>query len=135
MEPLQETESTLVIRTDFSDDAAWEAVCVALREPDEELGLVANVVCVSDPRYTGLTVEQLTALAPHGPLRFMFVADRAALAHPEHPLLVVDLDDEPGRAFRAIPSTVGSIEANLSIANIDFVEYAEGVDPDGIHRG
>ncbi len=135
MENLQETGAALVIRTDFSDDVAWEAVCAALREPDDDIGLVANVVCVSDPRYAGLTVEQLTALAPKGPLQFICVADRVALAHPEHPLLVVDLDDEPGRAFRAIPSAVGYIEANLSIGNMDFFEYADAVDPDGIHRG
>jgi hypothetical protein len=96
---------------------------------------VANVVCVSDPRHAGLTAEQLTALAPRGPLRCMFVADRVALAHPEHPLLVVDLGDEPGRAFRATPSAVGYIEANLAIANTDFAEYADAVDADGIHRG
>src|SRR5690242_6396914 len=102
MEPLQRTMERLlnvgaapVIRTDFSDDLAWEAVCAALRVPDDQFGLAANVECISDPRYDGLTLEQLTALAPRGPLWFMFVADQIALASPEHPLLVVDLDEEP----------------------------------------
>lgn len=26
------------------------------------------------------------------------------LSHPEHPLLVMDLSEEPGRTFRVIPS-------------------------------
>ena len=135
MELPEQMGSPFVIRTNFADEAAWEALCAALRKPDDELGYVANVACVSDPRYAGLTVEQLTALAPKGPLEFLFLADRVALTHPEQPLLVVDLDDEPGRTFRAIPATVGYIEANLSIANQDFDDYARGVDPDGIHRG
>src|SRR4051812_45326567 len=67
MERLQESEAAPVIRTDFSDDSAWEAVCAALRLPDEEFGLVADVVYVRDPRYDGLTVEQLAVLAPQGP--------------------------------------------------------------------
>jgi hypothetical protein len=46
----------------------------------------------------------------------------------------VDLDDEPGRSFRAIPSRVAIIEANLSLANMDFVSFASALDPDGIHR-
>jgi hypothetical protein len=135
MEHLLDTEDVLVIRTDFSDDAAWEAVCAALREPDEEFGYVANVVCVNDPRYAGLSEEQLTALAPKGPGRFMFLVDRVALSDLEHPLLVVDLNDEPERTFRTIPSEVGGIEVNLSLANMDYVSFADAIDPDGIFRG
>jgi hypothetical protein len=135
MDRQQEERAVPVIRTDFADDLAWEAVCAALRVPDPEFALVANVVCVNDPRYAGLTVDQLTTLVPKGPLQFMLVADQLALTHSEHPLLVVDLDDEPGRAFRAIPSEICLIEANLSIANMDFFEFADAVDSDGIFRG
>jgi hypothetical protein len=135
MENRQETESTLVIRTDFSDDAAWEAICAAIREPDDEFGLAADVVCLSDPGYAGLTVEQVTESAPKGPLQFLLIVDRIALTHPEHPILVVDLNREPGRTFRTIPSEVAVIQANLTLANMDFFEYAEAVEPDGIHRG
>jgi hypothetical protein len=135
MERLRETGTTPVIRTDFSNDLAWEAVCAALRVPWEEFDLVANVECISDPRYDGMTVEQLTALAPQGPPYFMFVADQITLAHPEHPLLVVDLSEESEPAFRAIPSEVAGIEANLAISNMDFFEFAESVDPDEIFRG
>jgi hypothetical protein len=135
MERLQETGTAPVIRTDFSDDLTWETIRAALRVPWEEFDLVANVECISDPRYDGLSVEQLTALAPQESLGFLFVADQIALAHPEHPLLVVDLNDEPRRAFRTILSEVVAIEANLSLANMEFFEFADSVDPDGIFRG
>ncbi|WP_447647100.1 DUF6924 domain-containing protein [Nocardioides zeae] len=39
------------------------------------------------------------------------------------------------RAFRSTTDEVATIEANLAIANMGFSEYAEGVDPDGVHRG
>ena len=39
-----------------------------------------------------------------------------------------------GREFRAVPTSIQSIENNLSLANMDFVEFAESVDPDGVFR-
>ena len=54
---------------------------------------------------------------------------------PGVPILVVDLRRERGRGFRAIPSTIQSIENNLSIANMDFFEFANAVDEDGVFRG
>jgi hypothetical protein len=52
----------------------------------------------------------------------------------EHHLLVIDLAREPGREFRAVPSAIQSIENNLSIANMDFAEFAGAVDEDGVFR-
>jgi hypothetical protein len=37
--------------------------------------------------------------------------------------------------FRAVSSPVQGIENNLSIANMDFEEFAEAVDEDGVFRG
>ncbi|MGF1574758.1 MAG: hypothetical protein ACFCU9_02240 [Cyanophyceae cyanobacterium] len=61
--------------------------------------------CISDPAYEGLTVEQLVVLEPkgdhqYGKYTFAFIADRATFTSPEHPVLVVDLYEEPGRTFR-----------------------------------
>jgi hypothetical protein len=63
------------------------------------------------------------------------IVDDATVRWPEHPILVVDLWHEPGRGFRAVPAAVQSIENNLSIANMDFGEFADAVDEDGIFRG
>jgi len=61
--------------------------------------------------------------------------DRVALTDPEHPILVVDLMDQPGRTFRVIPSEAWGVENNLSIANMGFEEFAEAADEDGVFRG
>lgn len=124
-----------MLRTDFGDEAAWNALCAAIQVPNGD-GFRAYVDCVNDPAYSGLTVEQFIALATTSDDRtFAFLADRVTLTHRERLVLVVDLYDEPGRRFRVIPGAMWSVENNLSIANTNFDEFAESVDPDGIFRG
>jgi hypothetical protein len=83
-----------------------------------------------------LTKEELLAIVPHDyDHSFVFVVDRAAIANPDFAILAVDLVESRGCSFRAIPSQIQSIENNLSIANMDFEEFAEAVDKDGIFRG
>ncbi len=143
MKPIPEANNALVLRTDFSDDAAWESVCAAIREPVQvyhdgnvDVRFQANVEPVSDPEYDGLTVERLRPLLPQDLNHtFMFIVDHTMLSHPEQPILVIDLYMEPGRTFRVIPSEMWGVENNLSIANMDFAEFAAAVDEDGIFRG
>jgi hypothetical protein len=142
MKNIPKTEHPLVLRTDFSDDSAWKSICEAIQEPVGEFR--AYVDCLSDPEYDGLTVDQLTAslvpllTAERKPfeyqLAFLFIVDRTALTHPDHPILVVDLCDEHGRTFRVIPSEMWGVENNLSIANLDFGDFADHADEDGIFR-
>jgi hypothetical protein len=65
----------------------------------------------------------------------MFVVDAMAIEHPEQAFLVIDLHEEPGRTFRAIPPIAWAVENNLSIGNMDFWEFVEATDKDGIFRG
>ena len=133
MKPLPETENSPVLRTDFSDDAAWESLCSAIQQPVGEFR--AYVDCISDPAFERITVEQLVSTASQSPYRsFLFVVDQMALKHHDSPILVVDLADEPGRTFRVIPREMWGVENNLSLANMDFVDFAECVDNDGIFR-
>ncbi len=135
MKKLPKTENSLLLRTDFSNDAAWADLCEAVQEPSKE-GFQAFVDCISDPAYDGLTIEQLVALAAQGGDRsFAFIADQTTFTNLERPILVVDLCDEPGRTFRVIPREMWGIENNLSIANMDFYEFADNVDPAGVFRG
>jgi hypothetical protein len=47
---------------------------------------------------------------------------------------VIDALDEPGRTFRVVPSELWAVENNLSLSNMDFEEFAEAVDGDGVFR-
>ena len=125
-----------MIRTDFSDHEAWEAIGAAILQLTEE-GFGAQVEFVDDVAYRGLPKEQLLTLFPEGDERpfFFMIVDDVTVRSPEHPILVVDLWREPGREFRAVPAAVQSIENNLSIANMDFAEFADAVDEDGIFHG
>lgn len=136
MKALPKTDQSILLRTDFSNNAAWKALCEAVAEPSEDEGFQAYFDFISDPQYDGLTIEQLIAIAPQGgDHSFVCIADHRAQSDPEQPVLVVDLYDEPGRVFRVIPREIWSVENNLSIANMDFYSFADSCDPDGVLRG
>jgi hypothetical protein len=132
------SDKALVIRTDFSDDESWERVCSAILTPTVTLygEHRAQVQFVSEPRWRGVTAEQIAQIASEETQHtFIFLADQKTFQRPEHPVLAVDVCGEPGRAFRVIPTQVVSVESNLSVANLDFAELADAVDEDGILRG
>jgi hypothetical protein len=129
---LPATEDSLVLRTDFSTDSGWESVCEAISAPVGEFQ--AQLSCVSDPAFDGFTMESLLGLK-HGDHGYVFIVDHVTLTDPDMPVLVVDLEDEPGRSFRVVPSQMWSVENNLSLANMDFSEFAERVDENGVFRG
>ena len=136
MKPLPNTENPLVLRTDFTDQSAWEAIRVEIQKPVGSFQFRAYVEFADDPAYQYLTKESLLQHIPkdygHG---FIVLVDQVSISHPESPLLVIDLYDELGREFRAIPSQIQGIENNLSISNMNFYEIAELVDEDGVFRG
>ncbi|MBB4634277.1 DUF6924 domain-containing protein [Longimicrobium terrae] len=134
MKNLPQTDDSLVVRTDFSNAAAWDAIRSAIDEPAGEFK--AYVEWISDPGYDGLTPEQLRPFAPAGSgINYLFIVDQITITHPEHPVLVLDLSAEPGRTFRVVPSALADVENNLSIANMEFADFADSVEPDGIFRG
>ncbi|MFI0040625.1 DUF6924 domain-containing protein [Streptomyces mutabilis] len=57
------------------------------------------------------------------------------MTDPSSPLLAVDLYDEPGRTFRVPARWYPEVSANLSIANMDFADFADAVDGSGTFRG
>ena len=133
MEKLPYTPNTVLLRTFFGDDAAWVALCAAVQAPVGEFR--AYVTPVDDPTYAELSIEDVVALASDGERTFVLIADRVAQLDSEHPVLVVDLYAEPGRSFRVVPTEAWGVENNLSIANMDFDEFAGAVDERGVFRG
>jgi uncharacterized protein DUF6924 len=135
MKAIPETTNALVLRTDFSDDAAWAEVCDRIRDPSLD-DFRANVDCVSDRAFEGLRPAEVPELLrPASRHTFLFLVDTRTITDPEHPVVVVDLYDEPGKSFRVIPSEMWGVENNLSLANMDFQEFAEAADRDGVFRG
>lgn len=138
----------LLVRTDFTDDDAWDLVCEeATREygPD---GFCASVGPLSDPEWAGATWDAVKAAVPAGGAgsSVLFIADSVTFASPEHPILVVDLEDTYlsvaefpdilGRTpFRCIPPALWSVENNLNLANMDWEDFADATDDDGVYRG
>ena len=126
--------NALALRTDFSDESAWKVLRATIKNPNAEFRV--NVDFISDPKYDGITADQLPSLlSEDSPLSFAFIIDRMALSHPDHPILVIDLHDKPGRTFRVIATEIGIVENNLSIANMSFDEVADAADNEGIFRG
>jgi len=136
MKHIPKTKHALVIRTDFSDQAAWQVISAIIREPVGDFHFVANVEFLDEIEYAGITKSQLLEFIPRDYNHsFIIVADQIAITHTEHPLLIIDLYERTGHEFRAVPSQIQGIENNLSIANMDFEEFAGSVDDDGVFRG
>jgi hypothetical protein len=131
---LPATQAALVLRTDFTDDAAWDAVCAASVAESPE-GFSAALDFVSDPAFGGLTGEHVAGLASESDRTFLFLVDHVTVTDPEMPLVAVDLYDEPGRWFRVTPGRLWGIENNLALGNMTFRVFAEHADPDGVFRG
>jgi len=134
MKLLPDTTNAVVLRTDFSNADAWESIRSEIQQPVD--GFLASVEFIDDGDYAWVNKDQLLHLISGSTEHtFIVVADETAILEPEHPLLVVDLFNEPGREFRALPSEIQSIQNKLSIGNIDFSEFATHVDEKGVFRG
>ncbi len=136
MDDLTQYEESLVIRTDFSDDAVWNELKSAITREDPVHGFQADVAFVDDAAYAGLTIERVLELFPEDSEQpFVFLVDGEAISGAEHPVVCVDLFDERGRTFRVVPSEMWCVENNLALANMDFADFADNVDEDGVFRG
>ena len=122
-------QATPVIRTDFTDEAAWQKIKQAVAAK-YLMGFSANVRFIDDRQYSGLSGPDLTHRIPglqgYG---CIFIADATAMSAPEHHLLVLDPSHPAGE------SEAWGVENNLSLANMDYGEFANTVDPDGVFRG
>ncbi len=128
-------DATPVIRTDFSDEAAWKQIKREVAAANA-LGFAANVRFIDDRQYDGWSgqdlLQGLPDLADYG---CVFVADSAAMSSAEHHLLVLDPFNPDGPTFRVIPLEAWGVENNLAIANMDYSEFAGAADADGVFRG
>lgn len=156
MKKLPASQSALFVRTAFDDSEAWDTICTEIRQPPADMMAVfaqfaainemlgqdlgdepkAHLTLVDDPAFADLTPDQLIDRLPaKSPQTFLFIVDRESITRPDHPILVLDVSEEKGRTFRAVPAQIQAIENNLSIANMDFADFADAVDSQGVYRG
>ncbi|PPK90182.1 hypothetical protein CLV92_1272 [Kineococcus xinjiangensis] len=129
---LPQDRGTLLVRTDFTRQDRWQALLDAVRTPSEDDFLPALEI-VEDLQWRDASVEDLVAAAPASGL--IVVADAAALASAELPVLVVNVEDGVAEELRVTPAALWSIENNLSIANMDWEDFTAATGPDGVFRG
>jgi hypothetical protein len=138
----------VVVRTHFGDDEAWRAVLALAAQSwgDEEDDFESTTYPVDDPTLSGVAVEAVrdTLASIDEYLSVVFIADEETMRHPRHPLLAVNLDDEPnflddegsvfGRQFRIVPRQASGVHVNLTLANMDYTDWAHiaKADPDGV---
>ncbi|MEU4343987.1 hypothetical protein AB0H00_22430 [Nocardia sp. NPDC023852] len=132
---LPEGES-LLLRTDFTDDAAWAqtlAAVIASYDEDTMTGLTP----IDDAAFDGLTPDELVELVDGQ--TYVFLADATTMTDSKHPILAVDTSDEDGPSgypvFRIAPSAIAEVEVNFLLSNMDFGDFADNVDDDGVFCG
>lgn len=148
--------SAVIIRTDFTDEAAWREATLELERSSHYDGDPAESYDVVDaPELAGADTDAiLTAISANEELwdqvSVVFVADSTTMRADHHALLAVttmtreDFDDDEeyeamvgsGREFRTEPSGVHSIHANLELANMDFEDFLSSAheDSEGVFR-
>lgn len=127
------TGNTPFVRTDFSNEPAWRAVCDAIATETEE-GFRAYVSIIDDVDFNGATATALAASAKTAGHGLLLLADDVTMSHQDHPILCIDLIPSE-RSIRVVPLALWEIENNLSLSNMDFEDFADSVDADGIFRG
>ena len=149
LDPLREivaNSRTPLLRVAFDDDAVWERVAAALTGRSAVGGWASRqeslVDDVADRRYEGVEVDRLAKAWPADLLAYAIVADERTMSEGDATgsiaavsVLYVDLSNERGRTFRTAVDQVAGVSMNLSIANVDFEEYANAAGPDGVFRG
>ncbi|MGW8884617.1 DUF6924 domain-containing protein [Streptomyces sp. NPDC055749] len=151
--PGRDEFDALIIRTDYRDEVAWQAVVADLAQPwGGDSKFEPSVHLVDDPAWADLTPDEVLKEARQDEnLSVVFLADRVTMHSADHALLALDIAEEEDldpmyyqelidsrlpREFRTVPAGVHDVHANLSIANMDFAEFAEAAfaDPDRIYR-
>ena len=130
---LTQENDGLIVRTDFSDDAAWERLLTMVYHPGngnpiDDFG--DHIDTVHDPVFEGATPEQVLAVLGESPddagqPDVVMIADGATMRDPGHPVLIVPVEGRIGCAFRLAPDEVGNLAVNLAIGNMDIEDFMD----------
>ena len=133
-----EVMEPLVVRTDFTDEDAWNRVVEELHTPWVD-DYTVDPYLISDPTYADVPAERVLqavrrALPEPSLPGAVFIADGATMHEIGHPLLAVstEWDGEPFAEdeeefvtqFRLVPDAAVEISVNLGLGNMDFEDFA-----------
>ena len=129
--PENKTPGPVVIRTSFGDEPAWRAFCETIKALfEDEPHFISDAKL--DSKSPGDLLEELPTEASHN---CIYIADEQTLNSAEPLVLVMDIFTEPGRTFRVVPAEMNAVQSNLWISNMDFEEFGDAVESDGVFRG
>ena len=135
MKKLPNSQYPAILRTDFTDEPVWRSIKKSALGDDLDEGDDFAPYFVDDAAFDGLTKEQLLKAVPEDyPNSFIFVVDGRTVADRQHPVLVVKLKRQPGLEFRAVPSAIETVFANLFLANCDFEDFVRSAGESGVYR-
>jgi hypothetical protein len=112
-----------VIRSDFSNQPAWEALRARIAAPGED-GILASVSFIEDRAYEGITPDQVHALFENDDAHAIaIVADTTTMNDAESPLLVIDLL-KTATEIRVATRDLWALENCVSCEIAIFDDYA-----------
>ncbi len=126
--------ATPLLRTDYSDERAWQALLQHISVPSPE-GFLATITVVEDPDLDGMSEAEIRVMPAEGERPLLtLVADATAQRGDDHPILVVDTFAEGQPSFRVAARCLWAVQNNLSLANMDWEDFSDAVDADGVYR-
>lgn len=132
--PSSENGSFLV-RTSFTDDEPWIDLLTFVLTENQD-GFRAYVRAIDDKAWDGASWEQVreAALTANNNAAVLFIVDRPALGT-GYPIQVIDLHEESRHPFRCIATELWGVDNNLNISNMDWEDFSESTDDEGVFRG
>ncbi|MET8176998.1 DUF6924 domain-containing protein [Streptomyces clavifer] len=126
-------ETHLLVRTDFSDDAAWASLVERVCRGSSRADLIADYVGFEDdPAFAGAIPEQVMAQVcrPGADLNgitsdVLLIADATTTGEPDQRLRVIPMKDEIGFTFRVASEAVGIVVVDLALSSMGIEDWRE----------
>jgi hypothetical protein len=139
-EPPDQNVYPLLIRSDYTDEAAWAELLRRLDEPQvsaDGVELWFKLTPIEAEFLDGTTAQAQFEMRQQvqAPPGRCYIADSMTMTHPEHPLLVMFADEQSFETCRVIPEALGEVDVNLALGNTFVSDFERSAGPDGIFRG
>lgn len=135
MKVLPLVQGPLLVRTDFSDPTAWQALLAVVNAPDER-GMHPNACIIDDPDFGDLTAVQVLEQASGRLPELLVVADKTAVTAPDMPLLVIFRPGTPDHdGLRVVARQLAAVTNSTFRSSNDWDALGDAADDEGVFRG